>query len=77
MRERIPPMFYDGTLFWYTAWFDPAEDRCCVCRGPIPDAEVPLILFQDVQGQTWQSRMHFEPCAQTLFASGHLQLKDR
>lgn len=72
-KRTTPPMFYDGTLFWYTEWFDPADDRCCVCREPIPEEDVPLILFQDVEGQTWQSRIHFEPCAAQLWARRRLR----
>lgn len=74
-RARVPPMAYDGRLWWYTDWFDPAADLCCLCREPIPEDDVPLILFKDVGGQTWESRMHWEPCAQTLMASGHLSFK--
>lgn len=58
-----PPMHYDGRLWWYTEWFDPSDDRCCVCRKLIPEEDVPLILFKSVAGQTWQSRIHWEPCA--------------
>jgi hypothetical protein len=75
MAPRVPPMQYDGRLWWYTEWFDPAADLCCVCRQPIPEEDVPLILFKDVGRQTWQSRIHFHPCADQLFARGHLTLE--
>jgi hypothetical protein len=75
MRERIPPMQYDGHFWWYTEWFDETDDRCCVCRQLIPEDDVPLILFKDVGGQTWQTRIHWHPCAETLFASGALAVR--
>lgn len=69
-RQASPPMRYDGHLWWYTEWFDPSQDLCCVCRELIPEEDVPLIMFTTVGEQTWQTRIHFEPCAQTLIASG-------
>ena len=59
MAERgraAPPMAFDGRFHWYTEWFDPADDRCCLCRGPIAEEDVPLILFKQVGRATWQAR---------------------
>jgi hypothetical protein len=69
-------MSYDGRLWWYTDWFDPAADLCCICRQPIPEDDVPLILFQTRGETTWQSRMHMDPCGQILLAGGTLTIKD-
>lgn len=57
--RAVPPVIFDGWLHWYTHWFDPADDRCSLCRGPIAENEVPLILFQERRalGQTWQARV--------------------
>jgi hypothetical protein len=76
-RRTPPPMHYDGHLWWYTERFDPAEDRCCVCRELIPEEEVPLILFKTVGTATWQTRLHWEPCANGLLVRGILQLGRR
>jgi hypothetical protein len=67
-------LHYDGRLYWYTEWFDPAADLCCLCRQPIPEDDVPLILFKTVGRQTWQCRLHMDPCGQTLIASGALAI---
>jgi len=77
MKHKPPPMRKDGDLWWYTEWFDPSDDRCCVCQTLIPEEDVPLILFKDVGGQTWQCRIHWEPCASTLMSSGKITFGKR
>jgi len=79
-RAAVPPMYFDGSLFWYTDWFDPNADLCCVCREPIPEEDVPLILFKKVVSkedgrQTWQTRIHFHPCAERLIKQGVIAMK--
>lgn len=62
-----PPMEFDGRLFWYVEFFDPADDRCCAwgCRRSIDEDEVPLILFKGTGRHCQQSRLHVA-CAQRL-----------
>lgn len=60
--RRTPPTHFDGRFHWYTKWVDFADDRCSLCRGPIGEDEIPLILWRDVQvvpngkSQTWEAR---------------------
>lgn len=54
-----PPMEFDGTMYWYVRWFDESDDRCCVCREPIPEDDVPLILFKERGRETLMARLHF------------------
>lgn len=67
-RSAVPPVIFDGFLIWYMEWFDPDQDRCSLCSGPIAEDEVPLILFKDVPaaGQTWQARV-CGMCMPTVF----------
>jgi len=74
-RRKDSPMTYDGLLFWYCSWFDPGDDRCSVCRRPILEEEVPLILFKRVGRATHQARIHAESCAQQLIESGVLKVR--
>lgn len=55
--RTAPPIHYDGRLYWFTEWFDPEDDRCSWCLGPIGEDEVPLMLFKDVGAATWQARV--------------------
>lgn len=55
-RPAAPPMHFDGRFYWYMEYVDPADDQCCLCRGPIGEDEVPLMLFKDVGRETWQAR---------------------
>jgi hypothetical protein len=68
-KGAAPPVIFDGWLHWYTEWFDPADDCCSLCRGPIAEEDVPLILFKEVKvaGQTWQARI-CEACMPVAFA---------
>lgn len=55
-------------MYWYPERFDPSNDLCCApdCLAPIPDDDVPLILFVDRSGgAVWQSRLH-TGCADRL-----------
>jgi hypothetical protein len=68
-RRQTPTLEFDGRIFWYVGWFDPADDICCApdCRKPIAEEEVPLCLFKSRIGgaATHQSRLHFA-CADRL-----------
>jgi hypothetical protein len=85
-RRDVPPIEFDGLVYWYVEWFDPAADLCCVCREPIPEEDVPLILFKEREAQTitaagaivthkqtLQARVHFDPCAHVLIEGGRLR----
>jgi hypothetical protein len=75
-KPVVPPIIFDGRLWWYSQWYDPDDDRCCLCRGAISDDEVPLILFRKIDAhETWQARIHWRPCAESLFACGFLNTK--
>jgi hypothetical protein len=75
-RSAAPPMEFDGTIFWYLERYDPAEDRCCICRELIPDDDVPLILWKKTGRRTLMARIHWKPCVESLMAAGVLQVKD-
>jgi hypothetical protein len=48
-------------IVWYeNAGFEPP---CSWCLEPIKDDEVPLILWRDVGGVTWQAQFH-NKCAE-------------
>ena len=51
-RRQPPTVVADG-ICWFTTWPD---DSCSVCRGRLPEDEVPLMLWKDVGDQTWQAQ---------------------
>lgn len=56
-RADVPPIHFDGRIYWYSERYDPADDRCSLCRGPIGEDDVPLMLFKDAPGDaTWMAR---------------------
>lgn len=69
-----PKVVFDGLIYWFTEKFDPDDDRCCCCRGPISEDSVPLMLFRDVRvvgartKQTWLARF-CEKCSQALLCA--------
>jgi len=76
-RDDGPPMEFDGRIYWYVKYHEPEDDRCCVCRQPIAEEDVPLILFRERGRDTLMARIHFGLCANTLIASGQLTIKTR
>jgi hypothetical protein len=64
LKRAAPPIAFDGRFYWYTEWFDPSDDRCSLCRGPIDEETVPLCLFKEIREtddrrrkpETWQAR---------------------
>ncbi len=75
MATEGPPMEFDGHIYWYLDHYDPADDRCCVCRLPIPEDDVPLVLFKTRGRETLMARMHMTPCADRLLEAGHLTVQ--
>jgi hypothetical protein len=67
MTDDGPPMEFDGRMFWYLEYFNPADDRCCApeCRQLIAEDDVPLILFKNTGPACRQSRLHVA-CAERL-----------
>jgi hypothetical protein len=56
-RTSPPPVHFDGQLHWFTSCFDPTDDRCSRCQGPIAEDEVPLVLFKEVGRALWEARI--------------------
>lgn len=56
-RDAPPPVHFDGRIYWYTEWTPLTGRHCCLCRGPIDDDEVPLILWKGTGKATWEA--HF------------------
>lgn len=66
MTRSTPPVAFDGHFYWYTERHDPVDDRCSKCRELIDEDTVPLILFKDVDEETWQARF-CDACMPAVF----------
>lgn len=72
-----PPIRFDGVLYWYLEYSDPAEDRCSLCRELIPEDDIPLILWRGKGKQTIMARLHYEPCGTKLMGTGYIKITRR
>jgi hypothetical protein len=63
-------------VYWYLKYYDPTDDRCCLCRELIDDEHVPLVLFHERGRATLMARFHMEPCGASLLQSGYFAVKD-